>query len=70
MAQWIFLSELDRARHLYLDAYKQLHSEASAVIEDKYWNDLDWLEKETDELVTKWAKTRSNIVDMAVFLRQ
>jgi len=56
MAQWIFLSELDKARHLYLDAYKQLHGEASPVIEAKYWNDIDWLEKEADKLIHKWAK--------------
>ena len=59
MAQWIFLNELDQARHLYLDAYKQLHGEASPLIEDRHWDDLDWLETETDELVTKWAKTNS-----------
>ena len=59
MAQWIFLSELDQARHLYLDAYKQLHGEASPVIEGQYWDDVDWLETETDELVIEWAKTSS-----------
>lgn len=59
MAQWIFLSELDQARRLYLDAYKQLHGEASPVITGKYWDDVDWLETETDELVIEWAKTSS-----------
>ena len=58
--QWIFLSELDQARHLYLDAYKQLHGEASPLIEDGYWDDLDWLETEADELINKWAKTSSD----------
>ena len=57
MAQWIFLSELDKARHLYLDAYKQLHGEVSPLIESKYWDDLAWLETETDQLVSEWAKT-------------
>ena len=59
MAQWIFLSVLDQARHLYLDAYKHLHGEASPVIEDKYWNDVDWLETRTDRLVSEWAKAKS-----------
>ena len=59
MAQWIFLSELDQARHLYLDAYKQLHGGASPLIARKYWDDLDWLETETDEMVDEWTKTSS-----------
>lgn len=57
MTQWIFLSELDKARHLYLDAYKQLYGEEPPLIESKYWDDLAWLEMETDELVNEWAKT-------------
>ena len=57
MAQWIFLSELDKARHLYLDAYKQLHGEASPEIGSKCWDDIDWLETETDRLVNEWVKT-------------
>lgn len=59
MAQWIFLSKLDQARHLYLDAYKQLHGGVSPLIESKYWDDLDWLETETDEMVDEWTKTSS-----------
>ena len=55
MAQWIFLSELDKARHLYLDAYEQLHGEVSPIIEGKYWDDINWLENETDVLVLKWV---------------
>jgi len=60
VAQWIFLSELDKARHLYLDAYKQLHGKASPLIESMYWDDLHWLETETDEMVYEWAKTSSD----------
>ena len=60
MAQWIFLSGLDQARHLYLDAYKHLHGEVSPVIEGKNWNDVDWLETQTDKLVSEWAKTNSS----------
>ena len=59
MAQWIFLSELDQARHLYLDAYMQLHGEVSPLRKSKYWDDLDWLETETDEMVDEWTKTSS-----------
>ena len=54
MAQWTFLSELDKARHLYLDAYKQLHGEASPVIPANQWHDISWLEAETDHLIIEW----------------
>ena len=61
MAQWIFLSEIDKARHLYLDAYKQLHGEASPVIEAKYWNDIDWLDRETERLVLETIRHKRNL---------
>ena len=64
MAQWIFLSEIDKARHLYLDAYKHLHGEASPVIEGKNWNDIAWLESEADRLIIEWAyKSRCHDID-------
>ena len=44
MAQWIFLSELDQARHLYLDAYKQLHGAGSPILPKEQWNDCSWLD--------------------------
>ena len=51
MAQWIFLSELDQARHLYLDAYKQMHGVDSPLIDIKCWDDIDCLTTKTDELI-------------------
>lgn len=51
MAQWIFLCELEKARHLYLDAYKESNGEASPVIERKYWDDIRWLDTKANELI-------------------
>lgn len=67
MVQWIFQSELDRARHLYLDAYMQVHGVILPRIPSKQWGDLLWLEAETDELIVEWAKagpTSMSVVSM------
>ena len=55
IAQWIFLSELDQARQLYFDAYKQMHGVDSPVIDSKCWNDIDCLATKTDELILQWV---------------
>jgi|OM-RGC.v1.035154031 hypothetical protein len=59
MAQWIFLSELDQARHLYLDAYKQMYGVDSPVIDSRCWDDIDWLATKTDELILQWVMADS-----------
>ena len=51
MAQWIFLNELEQARSLYLDAYRGKHGFVSPMIERHYWDDMNWLEQETERLI-------------------
>ena len=57
MAQWIFLTQLQKARAIYLDAYRQLYSADPSEIPIARWKDIAWLDAETeklvDELVTK-----------------
>ena len=59
MAQWIFLSEIDKARHLYLDAYKQVYGTGSPIVPKEQWNDCSWLESEADRLIIEWALQES-----------
>ena len=58
MAQWIFLNELEQARSLYLDAYRGKHGFVSPMIERHYWDDMNWLEQETERLVLNAMKGR------------
>ena len=55
MAQWGFLSELQKARSLYLDAYRQLHSTESPEVPREQWDDIAWLDAETEKLVIQWV---------------
>lgn len=55
MAQWEFLSDLQKAQSLYLDAYSQLHSTESPDVPNEQWNDIAWLDAETEKLVIEWV---------------
>ena len=55
MAQWEFLDELQKARSLYLDAYRQLYSTESPKVPSEQWNDIAWLDAETEKLVIEWV---------------
>ena len=55
MAQWEFLSDLQKAQSLYLDAHRQFHSIESPEIPSEPWNDIAWLDAETEKLVVKWV---------------
>ena len=61
MAQWIFLNELEQARSLYLDAYHGKHGSVSPMIERHYWDDMNWLEQETERLILETIKMKENI---------
>ena len=61
MAQWIFLNELEQARSLYLDAYRGKHGFVSPMIERHYWDDMNWLEQETERLILETIKMKENI---------
>lgn len=60
MAQWIFLNELQKARSLYLDAYLDRYGQKSPKIEPKYWDDLNWLDQETDRLILETIDSKDN----------
>ena len=51
MTQWIFLNEIEQARSLYLDAYRQVQGSASPMIGPSKWDDVRWLEEETEKLI-------------------
>ena len=55
MAQWVFLNEHQKARSLYLDAHRQLYSTESPEIPSERWNDIAWLDAETERLVIEWV---------------
>ena len=55
MAQWEFLSDLQKAQSLYLDAYRRLHSTESPELPSERWNDIAWLDAETEKLVIEWV---------------
>jgi len=55
MAQWEFLSDLQKAQSLYLDAYRQLYSIESPEVPSERWSDIAWLDAETEKLVIEWA---------------
>ena len=55
MAQWEFLSDLHKAQSLYLDAYRQLHSIESPEVPSEQWNNIAWLDAETEKLVVAWV---------------
>ena len=55
MAQWEFLNELQQARSLYLDAYRQLHEAESPEVASEKWDDIAWLDAETENLVVEWV---------------
>ena len=55
MAQWEFLSDLQKAQSLYLDAYRQLHSVESPEVSSERWSDIPWLDAETEKLVIEWV---------------
>ena len=60
MAQWMFLSELQRARSLYLDAYLDRYGQKSPKVEPKYWDDLKWLDQELERFVLETIKLKQN----------
>lgn len=55
MAQWEFLSELQKARSLYLEAYRKLHETQSPDVPSEKWDDIAWLDAETEKLVVEWV---------------
>jgi hypothetical protein len=55
MADSEFVSELQTARSLYVDAYRQLHSTESPVVPSEQWDDIAWLDAETEKLVVEWV---------------
>ena len=54
MAQWIFLTELQKARALYVDSYKQSQRCNPPIVPPDQWDDMSWLEAETDRLIIEW----------------
>ena len=58
MAQWIFLNELEQARSLYLDAYRQSNGSESLMIQPSNWDELSWLELETEKLILSSIKIK------------
>ncbi len=60
MAQWIFLTELEKARSLYLEAYLERYDEKSPKIETKFWDDVNWLDQETDKLILETIDLKKN----------
>jgi hypothetical protein len=59
MAQWEFLSELQKAQSLYLDAYRRMYQTGSSEVASELWNDLGWLDAETEKLVITWVLQES-----------
>ena len=55
MAHWEFLNELQKARSLYLDAYRQLREAESPEVPIEKWDDIAWLDAETEKLVGEWV---------------
>lgn len=55
MAQWEFLPDLQKARSLYLDAYRQLYTTESPEVPLEQWDDIAWLDTETERLVIEWV---------------
>ena len=60
MAQWMFLNELEKARSLYLDAYRERYGEKSPKIETEFWDDVNWLDQETDKLILETIHLKKN----------
>ena len=60
VAQWIFLNELQKARSLYLDAYRGRYGEKSPRIETKFWDDVNWLDQETEKLILETIKLKED----------
>ena len=61
MAQWIFLTELEKARSLYLDAYFARYGHQSPKIGPTRWNDLNWLDQETERLVLETIRHKKDL---------
>ena len=61
MAQWIFLTELQRAQATYLYAYRQLHSYDPSKIPSERWKDIAWLDAETEKLVDELIVKGSSV---------
>lgn len=55
MADSEFVSELQKARSLYVDAYRQLHSTESPEVPSEQWDEIAWLDAETEKLVVEWV---------------
>ena len=58
MAQWMFLDELEKARSLYLDAYRERYGSTSPKIEPLLWDNLSWLDQEIEKLVLETIKVK------------
>ena len=61
MAQWMFLTELEKARSLYLDAHFVRYGEQSPKIGPRLWGDINWLDQETERLVLKTIRHKRNL---------
>ena len=61
MAQWMFLTELEKARSLYLDAHFARYGEQSPKIGPTQWGDINWLDQETERLVLKTIRHKRNL---------
>lgn len=55
MAQWEFLNEIQKARSLYLDAYRRLYEAESPEVACEKWDDIAWLDSEAEKLVVEWV---------------
>jgi len=61
MAQWMFLTELEKARSLYLDAHFERYSAQSPTINPIRWSDINWLDQETERLVLETIRHNKNL---------
>jgi len=61
MAQWMFLTELEKARSLYLDAHFVRYGEQSPKIGPRLWGDINWLDQETERLVLGTIRHKKNL---------
>ena len=60
MAQWMFLNELEKARSLFLDAYFARYENQSPKVGPTQWDDVNWLDHETERLVLETIRRREN----------
>ena len=61
MAQWMFLTELEKARSLYLDAHFVRYGERPPKIGPRQWDDINWLDQETERFVLGTIRHKRNL---------